>query len=228
MAVTVEDWYELKLLDTVDITKDPAAEIRHLQAQLPKLEAALDGARRWVASALEPAPPWHPAHDTYNDQYYFMRAWNESDLGPRAAAVDDAQRQLDALRRSDDPGRLIAGWLLGKIHSHLKHLGLETAAKRSRSTPLSVGGLPLTEIIWQARNQDQHHNDRRDFESPVRTAFCVMVAQDPRLFGLTAPPPDDTALEGLLKQRSWAPESLRVLGWDNRLAVVEGVNSIAP
>lgn len=226
--MAVEDWYELKLLDTVDITKDPAVEMRHLQAQMPKLEAALDEARRWVASALEPAPPWHPAHDTYNDQYYFMRAWNESGLGPRTAALDDAQRQLDTLRRSDDPGRLIAGWLLGKIHIHLKRLGLETAAKRSRSTPVSVGGLPLAEIIWQARNQAQHYNDRRDLDPRVRTAFCVLVAQDPLLFGLTTPPPDDAALEGFLKQRSWAPESLRALGWDNRLTVVEGVNSIAP
>ncbi|WP_327032337.1 hypothetical protein [Micromonospora ureilytica] len=228
MALAVEKWYELDLLDSVDITKDPEAEVAQLQAQMPKLQTALAEARQWVASAIEPVPAWHPTDDTYDDQYYFLRAWRESTVGPRTAAMKQAQEQLAALQRSDDPGRLIAGWLLSRIHGHLKDLGLELPEARRESAPSSIGGLPLAEIIWQVRNQVQHFNDVRDFKPPVLRVFRSMVAQGPSLFGLTSPPADDTALEQLLKKRSWAPESLQVLGWIDRSAVVAGVRSIVP
>jgi hypothetical protein len=226
----ISDWYELKLLDQVDLTRDPAAEATRLKAQLPSLEADLAAATKWVADALAPVPANHPSDDTWDEHVFFLRAMNESRYGPKAASLARSREQLAALAASDDPGRKVAGWVLGAAHDHVKALGLGSGQESARrlSRPAAVGGLALAEIVWQARNQDQHHNDGQDLSRPVVTCFQALVGHDPGLFRLSSAPPDVPSLQALLRQRSWAPEVLRLMGWTSAASTAAAISSMQP
>ena len=91
----------------------------------------------------------------------------------------------------------------------------------------TLGGLPLAEIIWQARNQDQHYNDAKPTHTPTLDCFRVLTSTTPITFGLSGPP-DEGTLNDLVKQQSWAPEILNLLGWVTAKAAGAGISSIRP
>jgi len=230
VAAALTDWYEMELLDAVDISRNRTAEAARLKDHLPALSAELDRAREHVAGSLTPVPWWHPSDDTWDDQRFFVRAMIDSDFSAKATRLNEMQQQLMELSKSDDPGRKVAGWVLTAVHGYIKGLGLGGGhdAARRQSHPASVGGESLAEIIWQARNQDQHHNDARELNRYVLNCFRKLVPHDLDMFGLARMPSTNEALQILLHQQSWAPEVLRILGWTSSAAAVVGVQSIAP
>lgn len=225
--VAPADWYDVKLLDTVDLTVSPVEQAAQVSAALPTLRAELNTAAEWVSAALAPVPAWHPADDTWDDEIWFNRAYNESGYGERAAAVQAAQAELSALEQTDDPGRRVAGYVLTRTHGYLKQKGFESAKARGRSTPQVLPNLSLAELIWQARNQDQHYLDSKDLSQPVQDAFNRLAQFSPGVFALASGPSTAHELNALLKQRSWAPEVLVFLGWTSSAAAVAGIESVA-
>jgi hypothetical protein len=140
--------------------------------------------------------------------------------------LEGAEARLTELAESNDAGRSISGWILDDAHAHLKDLGLATATTRGASGPASLGGLPLAEVIWQARNQHQHFNEGRPFDSPTIDALRTMVTAAPTAFGVTSPPSDDTSLAVLFKSQSMAKEVLVSLGWTSAFAVCAALKTL--
>jgi hypothetical protein len=218
------DW-TIGLLDQVDITRSPEVEAAALRDKIPLLEESLQKAREWVAGALAPVSAWHPADDTWDDQIYFTRAYSQSGYERKSMALCEAEREFQALIQSGDPGRDLAGYVLTKIHAHLKASGYATSEARSQSSPVVVG-IPLAKLLWEARNQDQHYNEPGDLRRPVLDVFAALSKNHPSLFGLSRSP-EQTELRDLVKQRSWAPEVLQILGWTSRESVAKGLASLA-
>jgi hypothetical protein len=222
------DWFELDLLDTVDLTQDRAAQAAAVQARLPQLKADLDDTLREAYRALGPVPAGHPTDDMYDDHHYLQKALVELGAGGKSAAYEQARAELDDLTRADDPGRVIAGFVVTRIHDHLKQIGLNTAVARAASGPSSPAGPPLAELLWQTRNQAHHQGDARRYDPPVLDAFRPLITQHPGAFGLAQPPPDDTVLDLVLKHQPWAKEVLILLGWTDPAAVRAGIATITP
>jgi hypothetical protein len=227
-SCSIEKWFASRLLDEVDVRRDPVEQAEELRARVPQLRGEFAHAQQWVADALKPLPPNHPADDTWDDQIWFQRAMGESRYAVKQSAVEAAEAELDELANSDDPAEHVASLVLTQVHARIKALGLGTAPARKDSKPASIGALPLAEIVWQARNQAHHHNDARDLDPPVLAVFRVLVADDPGLFGLSGPPADNVAVQRLLKKRSWAPHVLQLLGWNSATALARDVRLIAP
>lgn len=222
------NWITVKWLDQIDITSDPAAEAEHLRGRLPALREALQHATQWVADTLAPVPINHPAFDDWDDNYWMAKAMGQSRYGEKHRAVQEAEQRLDELASSDDPGRKVAGFLLIDIHRHLKDLGLGDGQARQASTPRSIAALPLAEVLWQARNQDQHFNETGPLQARVLDCFRAILDVAPTALGQSIPPPDDHTLQALLHQHSWAPEVLQLLGWTTSQNAAAGISSIQP
>jgi hypothetical protein len=142
--------------------------------------------------------------------------------------LEEAEQQLEALEGADNPGAHVAGLVLKDVHAYIKGVGLSGGPARCSSSPKSIGGLALAEIVWQVRNQAEHFNDAKPLGDPVLDVFRILVADDPDEYGVSAPPADDVALQALLKQRSWAPHVLLHLGWTSRGRVETAVKQIQP
>lgn len=224
--VPPSQWIELHLLDEVDLTDSAVRQAAQVKRALPGLREAVAQAEAWVTAALAPVPANHPADDTWDDQIWFVRALNESQYGPKTGALAGAQRQLDDLEASEDPGRRIAGFVLARTHLHLKERGFGLWATREQSGPDVVPGLPLAELLWQARNQDQHYADVAAFHQPTLDAFELLNRVAPATFGLRTGPSTRADLGVLLKDHSWASEVLTFLGWTNSVSVIEGIGTI--
>ncbi|MFE0981708.1 hypothetical protein [Streptomyces rochei] len=219
-----QDW-TIGLLDQVDITRSPEVEAAALRDKIPLLEQSLQEAKKWVAGALAPVPAWHPADDTWDDQIYFTRAYNEAGYEKKSVALREAETEFQTLIRSGDPGRDLSGYVLTRIHVHLKASGYATSEARIQSRPV-VAGVPLAKLLWEARNQDQHYNEPGDLRRPILEVFAALAEHHSSIFSLSQAP-DQTTLRGLVKQRSWAPEVLRILGWTSRASVAAGLASLA-
>jgi len=225
MHVT-DTWFSLILLATVDLTDDLEAEKQNLAAELPKLREMLDAAQNEVSKALLPVPATHPADDTWDDQIYFLRALIETGHNEKAVNYELASAQLTRLEASPDPARAVAGYVLDDATAFLKDRGLDTPDARLASQPASLGGLSLAEVVWQARNQKHHQPDTHGYHQPTLDSLRSVVAGNPGMFGRTTPPTSDPDLDALLKERSWAPEFLRLIGWTTPAAVAAGIGSI--
>lgn len=221
-----KQWFALTLLDTVDLTADLPTEKANLTAALPKLRANLEWASAEVNSSLAPVHAGHPADDTWDDQVFFLRAIAETGYSQKKVAIEAALGRLDEIENNPDPGREVAGWVLDDAVEYLKDVGLDDAALRNATAPLSIDGLPLAEVIWQARNQRHHFNQPEDFHPPTLAAFRRIVAARPDAFSLATPPSSDPDLQSLLKSRSWAPEILVMLGWTSTESIIRDVASI--
>lgn len=226
--VNPESLWIVGFLDEVDFDADPAREAAALQARLPELREALRTATTWVAESLAPMGPNHPNLDDWDDDVWMVRAMGQVRYGDKQRAVEEAEARLEEIVRSDDPARKVAGFLLVEVQRHLQSLGLGSVAARQASTPKAVGGIALAEVLWQARNQDQHYNESGNLHPPLLACFRVIVGSHPSGFGQSQPPTDDAALQRLLRQRSWAPEVLKLLEWTSSAAAVTGIKSIRP
>lgn len=224
-----ETWMSLVLLSTVDMTADLETEKVNTRALLPALRRRLEDAHREVGRSLLPVDANHPAADGWDDDVYFRRAMLETNYSNKQDAWSAASERLDDLETSPDPARAVASYVLDDAHAYVKDdLGMSQRLTRLQSSPRSLGNLPLAEVIWQARNQRHHFNDQRPYDPPTIDAFRAIVGANPAAFGLQSPPPNDAALEPLLKSRSWAPEVLLLLGWTTPIAVTSSLHSITP
>ena len=227
---SVDDWPSvLLMLGPLNVKELSADKLGRLQQEVAELESEVRGAKEYVAAALQPAPAWHPADDGFDDQHEFMRALAYSRLPQKTAKQAETQADLDKLNGAvNSPAyqKMLPGLLLSDAHAYIKDLGLDTSDKRGGSSPKSLGGLPLAEVIWQARNQHEHYRDARPFDRPVLDAFRSIVSAHPESFGLTEPPTDDAQLMTLLKNRSWATVLVDLLGWTDTLTLRHDIDSI--
>ena len=226
----IEKWFSLELLDSRawDFDADPEAEHAAVADALPDLRTRFGVAQEHVAGSLAPVPANSPADDTWDDQIWFLRAVASSGYSKKKDDLEEAEQQLEALEGADNPGAHVAGLVFKDVHAYIKGVGLSDGLARRSSSPKSIGGLALAEIVWQARNQAEHYNDSRPLDDRVLDVFRVLVADDPEEYGVSAPPADDGALQSLLKQRSWAPHVVLQLGWTSRARVAAAVRQIRP
>lgn len=225
--VSSDGIYFVRMLDKIDITRDVNEEKDKLQGQLPNLKRELQVAMDWVAGALAPVPPWHPADDTWDDQIFFVRAMNESKYVARQEAYEEAERKLIELVNSDDPATELAGAILVRACRHLKSIGLKTRDQRDCSQP-SIDGLTVANIVWQARNQDQHWNDGENLHNQIVEVFRALTQRHPEKFGLQTAPSSNEALQMLLREQSWARSVLLILGWTSADSARAGIAAIRP
>lgn len=150
-------------LDVVDITQNLSHSRQSLKSRIAKeedeirrMDAELEEIAPNLGRALAPSPVDHPAADAQDDNYWFMRALRETgyaarheDLLAARRAANRLQAELRSLNEFEDPraevakGVIVFGW------EYVQDLGLGGIPQRQASSPTSLGGLPLAEILWQ-------------------------------------------------------------------------------
>ena len=153
----------------------------------------------------------------------FSDAAKSEELDKTRAAVHSLVERLRSLSEFDDPrvevsrGVMIAGW------DYVQHLGLATSRQRLGSSPVSLAGLSLAEVVWQSRNQSEHV---RSPKRQVVDAFEAIMNAHPTSFGFSRAAIPRPLVEATLKKQAWAREVLVLLGWTSRSAAVSGLLSI--
>ncbi len=224
-------------LDLVDITEDRdrtrrllASNIDEQQREARRIDAELKEIAPELGRALAPPPINHPAADDQDDHFWFTKALSETgyaakseELDKTRAAVHSLVERLRSLSEFDDPrvevsrGVMIAGW------DYVQHLGLATSRQRLGSSPVSLAGLSLAEVVWQSRNQSEHV---RSPKRQVVDAFEAIMNAHPTSFGFSRAAIPRPLVEATLKKQAWAREVLVLLGWTSRSAAVSGLLSI--
>lgn len=224
-------------LDVVDITQDLTQSHNSLSAQIATEEARIHAIASEllvlsveVARAQAEPPANHPASDDWDDNYWRQRALNETGYGHKhrelesaKSAVSDLLEERRRLSEFEDPrvevakGVIVFGW------EYLQSLGLSDKARRQASSPTSLAGLALAEVVWETRNQIEHVTSPR---KQVVTAFEAIVNAYPAEFGIATTPASATTVEAVLQQKPWAREILILLGWTNRRAAASGLLGI--
>lgn len=229
-ALPVGARFSVKLLDSFDVTNDYLHERGVVREKIPGLIRELDQAGEWVAGSLAPVPPGSPADDTWDDQIYFMRAMNESDYTGKKKRLEIARSYLEKLLVAADPVDHIASSVIAEAHKEIRRAGGNGKEARARSKVTACCGVPIAEIIWQARNQHEHYEEDGDLSDPVRTLFAKLANCHYSVFNFQFQPgfsKGDDELKRLCKRRSWSPVILGILGWTSSENATRGIVDLA-
>lgn len=221
--VAVVGHFGFDLLDDIDITADLESALRKVDQVLPGLEAAFDSAARFAFSALAAAPPGYD--DDVDDDVAFRRLGGSVGLDSKHRALAEARQELLNLKEAVDPRRFVAKAVLSEAHESIKAEFHETS-KRLNARPTTRCGLSLADVVWEARNQAEHHSELKPHKS-VKRVFAALSTCSPGTFGLASPPADDAAVVALVTQQSWAIEVLLWLGWTSSSAVKVALSQIS-
>lgn len=168
-----EQWFSLWILDHKDeIGREP--EVERQRTLIAALHREFRGALDRAYSSIGPSPWLDPANDTWDDDIVFRKAPGTFRVTDKQRAVTEAEQQFAELMKTEEPIRDIAPAILRDVHGYLEDMGLVNRPDRRHWQPVSLGGRTLAEVLWEARNQDQHF--RGGVRPPVIDCFRDIVS----------------------------------------------------
>lgn len=168
-----------------------------------------------IEASVDPGP-MHPTHDTWDDHTWFLKTMASQGAHQMGEEREEAQRVL-ASPTTDDVAT-VCGLVLHMLHEYIKgSLSLTTVGQRRNHSGSQHAGLPDVFLIWEARNQHQHHLDPPPTDPSLpkyeagRAAFRGLIQLRPDLFGWPGGSPTDADVTSLMHKKSWAREALIAL-----------------
>jgi hypothetical protein len=154
-------------------------------------------------------------NEDFSDAYVMTAHARASKVAQEAHRVKDQVARLEtsiAIRQYAI--QAVAGAILqiAKQGVSLVH-GERTAAPPGRT----LGTLAVRDIVWQARNQSMHHEDRKPFNEAVKKLFSILEREHGEQFSLAKH-----------AKQNMAKQVLDVLGWSSYETYLHDMTKLLP
>ncbi len=197
---------EFAVKSLIELASAEENELRAKGTQLRDVEAQLQ-VHKWDFETSD-------LNDDFSDAYV-MGAF-----GRMAKAAQEAQglkQQLASIQASIGAHQQAVQAITGSILQVAKQ-GMSLVHGSLSATPegRKIGSLPIRDIIWQARNQALHFEERT-FRAPVANVFATLATEQGLAFSLAAHP-----------NQSRAKQVVDLLGWSTYGKYLQDMQVLLP